>query len=139
MKSATTGVVSGCVVWGIVFAFISGCMLPLAMGVGGFTSSSGLAVRTVGPLVCPKATTPTIHTYATTSTDDNGFETPATGYEIQCLDAEGNVAHTDPVSFAFIWIGIFGAFGLLIAALLAFLLAAPAGVLISRLFKPKPA
>ncbi len=139
MKSTTTGAMSGCVVWVLAFAVISGCILPLAMGIGGFTSASDLAVRAVGPRVCPKDTTPTMHTYETTSTDDNGFETPATGYEIQCMDASGNVAHTDSVSFAFIWIGILGGIGLLVAAVLAFVLAAPAGVLIGRLFKPKPA
>ncbi len=139
MKSTTTGIASGCVIWGIVFAVISGCLLPTAMAVGGVSSSTSLAVRTVGPMVCPKATTPTMHTYQTTSIDDNGFETPATGYEIQCLDANGDVAHTDSVSFAFIWIGILAAFGMLIAALLAFLLAAPAGVWVAKMFPRKQA
>jgi hypothetical protein len=107
------------------------------MGICGFTSASDLAVRKVGPIVCPKNTSPNMHTYDTTSTDENGFETSATGYEIQCLDTSGNVAHTDLISFAFIWTGILVAIGLMTAAALALVLATPAGVLINKRFKPK--
>ena len=133
MKSARTGTISGCVVWFIVFCVISTCIIPVASMIGGFSSGSNLAVRTVGPMVCPENTTPKIHTYATTSIDDNGFETPATGYEIQCLDAGGEVVNTDPVAFAFIWIGIIAAIGLVLTGILAFAFAAPAGVFIARL------
>jgi len=101
--------------------------------IGGFSSGSDLAVQTIGPMVCPENTTPKIHTYATTSRDDNGFETPATGYEIQCFDANGEVVKTDPVAFAFIWIGIIAAVGLILTGILAFLFAAPAGVFIARI------
>jgi len=135
MKNATTGTVSGCIVWVIVFGCLGSCVIPVASMVGGFSSGSNLAVRTVGPMVCPENTTPKIHTYATTTIDDNGFEQPATGYEIQCFDANGEVVKTDPVAYAFIWIGIFAAIGLVVAGILAFVLAAPAGVLIARLFK----
>jgi len=101
--------------------------------VGGFSSGTDFAVRKVAPLVCPENTDPKIHTYATTSTDDNGFETPATGYEIQCIDTSGEIVKTDPVAFAFIWIGIIAAIGLISTGILAFVFAAPAGVLITRL------
>jgi len=133
MKSARTGTISGCVVWFIVFCIISTCIIPVASMVGGFSSGSDLAVRTVGPMVCPENTTPKIHTYATTSRDDNGFETPATGYEIQCFDATGEVVKTDPVAYAFIWMGTIAAIGLILTGILAFVFAAPAGVLIARL------
>jgi len=132
MKSARTGTVSGCVVWLIVFCIMSSCVIPVASMVGGFSSGTDFAVSKVGPLVCPENTTPKIHTYATTSFDDNGFEHPATGYEIQCFDASGEVVKTDTVAFAFIWIGILAGIGLIIAGILAFALAAPAGVVISR-------
>jgi hypothetical protein len=39
----------------------------------------------------------------------------------------------DPVLYAFLWMGIFVLIGLGIAAILAFALAAPAGVLIARI------
>ena len=133
MKNATTGTVSGCIIWFVVFGFLCSCIIPVASMIGGFSSGSDIAVKTVGPMVCPENTTPKIHTYATTSIDDNGFETPSTGYEIQCLDASGDIVKTDPVAFAFIWIGIFAAIGLVLAGILAFVLAAPAGVLIARL------
>ena len=135
MKNATTGTVSGCVIWVILFCVMATCVIPVAATIGGVSSGSDLAVRTVGPMVCPENTTPQINTYATTSIDDNGFEHPSTGYEIECLDASGKVVKTDPVAFAFIWMGIFAGIGLVLAGILAFVFAAPGGVLIVRLFK----
>jgi len=134
MKPAATGTVSGCIVWIILFCVISMCIFPVASMVGGFTSGTDLAVRTVGPMVCPENTTPKIHTYATTSIDEFGNEQPATGYEIQCLDAGGNVVKTDPVAYSFIWIGIISLIGFVLTGILALVFAAPAGILISRLF-----
>lgn len=133
MKSTRTGTVSGCVIWMIVFCIMSMCVVPVTSMIGGFSSGTDFAVSKVGPLVCPENTIPKIHTYATTSRDDNGFETPATGYEIQCFDASGEIVKTDPVAFAFIWIGILAAIGLILTGILAFVFAAPAGVLITKL------
>jgi len=133
VKSTSAGTISGCVIWFIVFCAISACIIPVASAIGGISSGSNLAVRTVGPMVCPENTTPKIHTYATTSIDDNGFEQPATGYEIQCFDASGEIVKTDPVAYAFIWIGILALIALVLTGLLAFVFAAPAGVLISRM------
>ena len=90
------------------------------------------AARTIGRFECPQGTTARIHTFSTTSTDDYGSEHPATGFELQCVDASGVVVKTDPVVFAFIWIGIGSAIGLVLSAVLAFALAAPAGVLLGR-------
>ena len=48
----------------------------------------------------------------------------------------------DPISYAFIWIGVIAVIGLVLSAVLAFVLAAPAGVLITkfinRMKKPNP-
>lgn len=134
MKSTTTGTVSGCIIWVIVFGIIGMCVVPVAGMVGGLSSASGLAVRTVGPMVCPDNTTPEIYSYATTTTDDFGVSTPATAYEIHCLDASGENVKTDPVAYAFIWIGIIAAIGFVLTGILALVFAAPAGVLIARLF-----
>ena len=133
MKSETAGVASGCVIWAIVFGILATCLGSVAMLVGGLTFGTDLAVRTVGPLVCPDNTTPHVNTYATTSTDDNGIESPATGYEMQCLDEDNTVVKTDSVGFGFYWMGILVAAGAILAALLSFLVAGPAGVLIARL------
>jgi hypothetical protein len=105
--------------------------------VGGFTSGSQLAVRTVSPFVCPDETTGTVYSYSTTSYNDNGVAVPATAYELHCLDAQGAIVKEDPVLFAFIWEGIAAAVALILMALLAFALAAPAGVLANKLFKSR--
>jgi hypothetical protein len=134
MKSNTSaGAVSGCIVWVIVFAVLSSCLLPVAMMVGGFTSFSGPAIRFTGSLICPEDSTPDVYSYATTTTDSNGFEQPSTAYVLQCLDSSGETVKEDPVGYAFLWIGMIAALTLIVIALLAFALAAPAGVLAARL------
>ena len=100
--------------------------------IGGFTSVSTLAIGTIGPIICPDGTTAESYSYATTTTDEFGNSQPSTAYEIHCIDARGTVVKEDPVLYAFLWIGIFVLIGLGIAALLAFSLAAPAGMLIVR-------
>jgi len=133
MKSTATGTLSGCIVWVIVFGVISTCMFPAAMMIGGFTSASTLAMKTLGPMICPDGTTAESYSYQTTTTDEFGNSQPATAYELHCVDARGEVVKEDPIFYAFWWIGILAAVGLAISAVLAFLLAAPAGVIIGRL------
>ena len=133
MKSAKTGTVSGCIVWVIVFGILSICALPAASIVGGFTSASGFAMQAMGPFICPDGSTAQSHSFATTTTDENGNRQPSTAYVLQCVDAAGNVVKEDPVVYAFAWIGILALAGLILAGMLAFVLAAPAGVLIGRL------
>ena len=134
MKSATTGTLSGCVVWIIVFCALSTCIFPVATAIGGITSASDFTMHTLGPYICPKGSTAQSYSYATTTTDDNGNRQPATAYVLQCVNANGEVVKEDPVVYAFIWIGILALAGSILAALLSFALAAPAGVLIGRLF-----
>ncbi len=138
MKSTSAGAVSGCLIWLILIGLIGTCLLPLAMAVGGITSISGFAIQTTGKFICPQETTPTTYSYATTTTDENGNTQPSTAYVLQCMDASGTVVKEDPVGYSFLWIGIISALGLIVSGLLAFVLAAPAGVLIGRLFKGKP-
>lgn len=134
MKSAAAGTVSGCIVWVILLGVLATCLFPVAFTVGMLTTQSDLAVKTTAPYVCPKETTPHINSYEGTTTDDNGFETPATIYELQCLDANGKVVYTDPIVWGFIWLGIAMAIAVVVTGVLALLLAAPAGVLIGRFF-----
>ncbi|HET9907596.1 MAG TPA: hypothetical protein VFQ23_13175 [Anaerolineales bacterium] len=133
MKITKTGTLSGCVVWIIGFGILSACLLPTAMMIGGVTSVSNFAMQTIGPLICPEGTVGRSYSYATTTTDEYGNSQPSTAYELHCVDSNGEVVKEDPVAYAFIWIGSLAAIGLVIAALLAFALAAPAGVLIARL------
>lgn len=137
MKPATTGTLSGCVIWFIVFGFLGSCLVPVGMMIGGFTSVTDFAMQTVGPFVCPDDTTVESRTYATTTNDEFGNPQPSAAFVLQCVDASGAVVKEDPVLYAFIWIGILALIGLVIAALLAFALAAPAGVLIGRLTSRK--
>ncbi len=137
MKSATSGTVSGCIVWVIVFGVLSMCLLPVASVIGGFTSASGLAMRTLGPFICPDGSTAQSYSYATTTTDENGNRQPSTAYVLQCVDANGEIIKEDPVVYAFAWIGIFALTGIILAAILSFALAAPAGVLIGRLISKR--
>jgi hypothetical protein len=102
------------------------------MKIGGFTSVSDFAIQTIGLILCPDGTTAESYSYATTTTDEFGNSQPSTAYEIHCIDAMGIVVKEDPVLYAFLWIGIIAGIGLVITALLAFALAAPAGLLIAR-------
>ena len=133
MKPATTGTVSGCIIWLIVFALLSSCLLPVGMVIGGFTSVTDFAMQTLEPLICPDGTTAKSRSYATTTTDDFGNSQPSTAYVMQCVDVNGGAVKEDPVAYAFIWIGIIAGIGLILAGILAFVFAAPAGVLITRL------
>ncbi len=128
----TTGTLSGCIVWIIVFGVLSLCFLPVSMMIGGFTSVSNFAMQTLEPVICPEGTTAESYSYATTTTDEFGNSQPSTAYELHCVDASGTVVKEDPVLYAFLWIGLIAVIGLVIAGTLAFALAAPAGVLIAR-------
>ena len=132
MKSASTGALSGCLVWIIACGVISMCVLPVSMAVGGITSVSDFAIQKTGAIICPEDTTPDVRTYATTTTDENGNRQPSTAYVLQCIDTSGNVVQEDPVGYAFLWMGIITAIGLVLSAVLAFALAAPAGALIAK-------
>lgn len=134
MRSATTGTISGCVVWIIVFCALSTCIFPVAAAIGGITAASDFTMKTLGPYICPEGSTAQSYSYDTTTTDDYGNSQPATAYVLQCIDANGEIVKEDPVGYAFVWIGILALAGFIIAALLSFALAAPAGVLIGRLF-----
>jgi hypothetical protein len=134
MKSATTGTVSGCIIWFIVFGLLSTCILPVGMMIGGFTSVTNFAMKSLEPLICPDGTTAKSRSYATTSNDEFGNPQPSTAYVMQCVDANGDVVKEDPVVYAFVWIGIIATIGLILAGILALIFAAPAGVLIARLF-----
>jgi hypothetical protein len=127
MKQATTGAVSGCLVWVIAFCLISLCILPISFAGSMFTMTSDFAIRQTGAIVCPDNTTPEIRSFATYGSG------PSTTSVLECVDASGEVVMEDPVGFAFLWIGIITVIGLLITGVLAFVFAAPAGVLIAKL------
>jgi hypothetical protein len=136
MKSAATGGISGCIIWVIVFVFLLGCLIPTAMAIGGITStvSGDFVAGVLESYLCPEGSKGEIVTHQTTSADEFGNQQPATAYEMQCVNASGQITREPSPDYGFIWTGLFGVVGLILAALFAFLLAAPAGLLIGRLF-----
>ncbi|RPI07948.1 MAG: hypothetical protein EHM65_11075 [Acidobacteriales bacterium] len=124
-------------VWLLVFALLGACLVPVAFMIGGFTSATEFAIRTVSPFICPEDSTGTVYSYSTTSYNDNGVAVPATAYELHCFDPAGGIVKEDPILFAFIWEGIAAAAALVIMAVLAFALAAPAAVLANKLFNSR--
>ena len=133
MKSAAAGTASGCVVWLIVFCIMSMCSLSVVMGVGAVTATADFTVQIMGRYLCPPNSTAETITYPSTSTDSNGNTIPSTASELQCVDAEGTVVRAPSPDYAFYWLGFLAAAALLLSVLAAFLLAAPAGVLIAGL------
>ena len=134
MKSTKIGAATGCVIWLITFGLLGSCLVPVALVVEGLVRGFNpeLVARTLGPAMCPAESSAQVHTYPTTLTDSDGFESPATGYELRCINANGAIAKDlGPFPF-FIWTGIAAGAGLALAALLALLLAAPAGAFIAR-------
>lgn len=133
MKQTSAGALSGCLVWVIAFGVISMCIFPISMFIGGFTSVTDFAMETVAPLICPEGTSAQSRTYATTTTDEFGHSRPSTAYVMQCVDSNGEVVKEDPVVYGFLWLGGVAGIGVILSAILAFVLAAPAGVLIAKL------
>lgn len=134
MSKTKTTAVSGCLIWFILVMVIGTCVMPVFFTIGTVSSFSDFAINTTGGWLFPQGTTPQSHTYPTTSRDQNGFEHSATGYELQCLDASGEIVKTDPVLFSFIWIGICAASGMIVTAVLVFVFAVPGGALVTKLF-----
>jgi hypothetical protein len=134
MKSVAAGTTSGCVLWLIAFCVLSSCLFPVATFIGGFSSTltADSVAGIMGPYLCPENSTAEIITFQTTSVDEFGNEQPATGYEMQCVDANGTIVREPSPDYAFYWIGLLAVVGLVAAAVLGFLFAAPIGGLVMR-------
>ncbi|MEP7357702.1 MAG: hypothetical protein ABI847_10715 [Anaerolineales bacterium] len=137
MKSATTGAVSGCVVWIIVLCMVSACLVPAATLVGVATSTSGSSIQFVadnlGPYLCPPNSTAEILTSRGFGVGTDGQRYESTSYTMQCVAADGRVVQEPSQVYVAYWLGLMAAIGLILSVLIAFLLAAPAGVLFASL------
>lgn len=133
MNNAKTGTVSGCVIWFLLIAIIGSCVMPVFFLAGTLSSFTDFAVQTMGGFLCPEGTTPEKYTYQTTMNDEYGNPRPATAYELHCVDASGEVVKTDPIAYAFIWVGIIALLGVVLTGVLAFVFAVPGGMLVTRL------
>jgi hypothetical protein len=139
MKPASKGALSGCLVWIVVFGILCTCLFPITIVTGSVTTTvtGDFVARTLAPYLCPPETSPEIHSYEATTTDENGFETPTTAYEMRCVDRNGSIVKDLGPTYAFIWTGVLAGAGLILAAVFAFLLATPAGVVLSRWSNPQ--
>ena len=133
MNNAKTTAVSGCLIWFLLICTISSCVMPVFFIVGSVSSFSDFAIRTTGGWLCPEGTTPESYSYATTTTDEFGNTQPSTAYELHCVDSSGTVVKEDPVVYAFTWIGIWGAIGLILSGVLTFVFAVPGGMLVTKI------
>jgi hypothetical protein len=112
------------------------CLFPVVAISGSITSTLGgsYVAQVLTPVLCPEGSSGEIITFATTTHDEYGNETPSTGYEMQCVDAAGNITREPSADYAFIWLAVVAGGGLLMCALLALLLSIPVNMLINRLF-----
>ena len=133
MNNAKSTAVSGCVIWFLLICIISSCVMPVFFIVGSVSSFSEFAIQTTGGWLCPEGTMPESYTYATTTADEFGNQQPSTAYELHCVDSSGTVVKEDPVVYAFIWIGIWGAIGLILSGVLTFVFAVPGGMLVTKI------
>jgi hypothetical protein len=134
MKSAAVGTSSGCVIWVVAFGLVSLCLCPLAAMVGSVSATFGAnwVAGIVGPYLCPDNSTAEMITFQTTSSDEFGNQSPATGYEMQCVDAAGNIVRNSSPDYAFYWVGFLALGSLIISSGAAFLVAAPLGTFIAH-------
>jgi len=131
--SRAVGAVSGCAVWSIVAALLATCLVPVACVFTMFTSSTELAAGVVGPLVCPAGSSAIVERGLVSYVDDDGFTREAMGAEVVCVDAAGVVVARPAPLPNWLWSGLVIGAALVLAGGLALLLAAPAGVLLSRM------
>ncbi|MCX8062401.1 MAG: hypothetical protein N3D16_07455 [Anaerolineales bacterium] len=103
-------------VWAVLFGVCSLPVMVIAPFFGVFTSYNELAAGWMAKVICPADTEGKLRTYATTTRDDYGNDVPATGYELICVNASGEVVKTDPVLYSFLWIGLVIALGVVVAA-----------------------
>jgi hypothetical protein len=117
-------------VWLVLAAVFGTCLLPVAIVVTVFTTTSELAASVVGPMVCPAGSTAIIERVSTTYIDEQGFEREAMGAEMVCADASGEVVARPAPLPNWIWTGLVMAAAILLACMLALVFAAPLGVVV---------
>ena len=133
MSNTKTTALSGCLIWFVLITVIGSCIMPVAFIVGGITSTTDFVIENVGVFICPEGTAPRSYSYQSTTTDEFGNTQPATAYELHCEDSNGDVVQTDPIGYAFIWIGIVALLGLVVTGILSFVFAVPGGMLVTKL------
>lgn len=134
MKPTAVGATSGCVIWILAFGLVSLCLCPLAVVLGALSTTLGAesVAGILEPYLCPDNSTAEVITFQTTTTDEFGNESPATGYEMQCVDEAGSIVREGSPNYAFYWVGLLALASLIVSGGMAFLVAAPLGAFIAR-------
>ena len=133
--SAKAGTASGCLVWVVLVGVIGTCLLPVGLIVSVFTATSTAAANLVGPLVCPTTTHAIIEISNTAYQTELGAELPAVTREMVCVNDQGTVMARPAPLPDWIWLVFVTLALVLLAGLLSFALAAPAGVMIGTLWQ----
>jgi hypothetical protein len=130
---------AGCLIWLITFIILAGCLTPIGLIIGSITSTThaDFVATTLSPYLCPPGSQAIIHTYETTILDERHVAMPSLAYEARCENEAGMIVKDLGPNYAFIWSAALAGAGIVLAALLAVLLAAPTGALISRLRQRK--
>ncbi|HMO56976.1 MAG TPA: hypothetical protein PKA05_12540 [Roseiflexaceae bacterium] len=138
MKSA--GLLSGCLVWMLLSTMLTICMCPVAAVVGSIASTaySEQVAGWMEPYLCPANSRAEIITYETTSRDSQGFEQPATAYELQCVAADGTIVRPPGPEYGFYLVGVLMLAATMIAAVVSLLPAIPLAAWISRRRNRRP-
>ena len=97
---------------------------------------SGARAETVAqwfsPYLCPQDTSARIVRFETTTRDFTDMPTQSTQLDMHCVDKSGNLVKNVGGLYGILFTAIAGAAALLVSAVLALILAAPAGVLLGR-------
>lgn len=135
MEQKPNRILSGCIVWLIVFFLISSCLIPVGIFISSFSiiTADESIIMTLGSFMCPGGSDPIIDSYQSTIMDEDGLPRTNTVFEMKCLDAKGEMVKNLGGSYGVIWVGIFIIGSILISGLLALVLAIP----LTKFFRPK--
>jgi ABC-type antimicrobial peptide transport system permease subunit len=130
---------AGCLIWLITFIILAGCLTPIGLIIGSITSTThaDFVATTLSPYLCPPGSQAIIRTYETTILDERHVAMPSLAYEARCVNEEGMIVKDLGPNYALVWTATLAGVGIVFAALLAVLLAAPTGALINRLRQRK--
>jgi len=120
MDKKTNRTLSGCLVWGIAFLLLSGCLVPVSLFIAGMSTffSEDLIAPTLGPFLCPENTVVEIISFESTIMED-GYVRPATSYEMLCKSPDDITVKNLGGSYALYWSGIFVVVSLILAGILS--------------------
>lgn len=131
--SVTVGTVSGCLIWLVLAGGLLSCLIPLAFFIPSFTKNTALSAAIVGPLVCPASSRAKIETTGDQMLDEYGNVVALSSAQTVCVNSDGQVIARPGVQADLVWGVVVILTLLVLSAVLAFIFAAPAGVIAARI------